>query len=180
MSLVLPMTLLAGGAGLGFALLAATEQVPAQARHHFDPVLSGALCAAGAGNSGRLLAYYQEVAAATETRPFPPPVAGAGDADDDAPLYDNLGSLSYPITTRSRTAQRYFNQGLRLAYGFNHAEAMRAFRTAQKHDPDCAMCAFGEALVLGPNINASMDAEAVAPALAAATLPPDGTTGAAA
>jgi tetratricopeptide (TPR) repeat protein len=167
MSLVLPMTLLAGGAGLGFALLAATEQAPAQAQRHFDPVLSGALCAPGAGNSGRLLAYYQKVAAATETRPFPPPVAGAGDADGDAPLYDNLGSLSYPITTRSRTAQRYFNQGLRLAYGFNHAEALRAFRTAQKHDPDCAMCAFGEALVLGPNINAPMDAEAVAPALAA-------------
>ncbi|MET0924162.1 MAG: hypothetical protein ABWY47_13575, partial [Xanthobacteraceae bacterium] len=64
-------------------------------------------------------------------------------------------------------AQRYFDQGLRLAYGFNHAEAARAFRAAQKLDPDCAMCAFGEALVLGPNINAPMDAEAVEPAMAA-------------
>jgi tetratricopeptide (TPR) repeat protein len=169
MSFVLPMTILAGGAGLGLTLLAATEQAPAQEPRYFDPVLSGALCAPGADNSRRLLAYYQKVAAATETRPFPPPAAGsdAPVADGDAPLYDNLGSLSYPITTKSPTAQRYFDQGLRLAYGFNHAEARRAFRMAQKHDPDCAMCAFGEALVLGPNINAPMDAEAVAPALAA-------------
>ena len=43
----------------------------------------------------------------------------------------------------------------------------RAFRTAQKHDPDCAMCAWGEALVLGPNINAPMEAQAVVPAIAA-------------
>ena len=56
---------------------------------------------------------------------------------------------------------------MRLAYGFNHAEARRAFRAAQQHDPDCAMCFWGEALVLGPNINAPMDAAAVAPAMAA-------------
>jgi tetratricopeptide (TPR) repeat protein len=168
MKIVLPMTILAGGTGLALALLASTEQAPAQAPRYFDPVLSGALCAPGADNSRRLLGYYQKVAAATETRPFPPPAASgdAAAADGDAPLYDNLGILSYPITTKSPTAQRYFDQGLRLAYGFNHAEAGRAFRTAQKHDPDCAMCAFGEALVLGPNINAPMDAEAVAPALA--------------
>ena len=71
------------------------------------------------------------------------------------------------MSTVSPLAQRYFDQGLRLAFAFNHAEARRAFRTAQKHDPDCAMCFWGEALVLGPNINAPMDAEAVAPALAA-------------
>ena len=64
-------------------------------------------------------------------------------------------------------AQRYFDQGLRLAYGFNHAEAERAFRTARKHDPACAMCSWGEALVLGPNINAPMQDAAVAPAIAA-------------
>ena len=113
--------------------------------------------------------YYQKVAAATETKPFPPPAATGevADAGSDAPLYDDLGTLSSPITTKSPLAQRYFDQGLRLAYGFNHAEARRAFRTAQKHDPDCAMCAWGEALVLGPNINAPMEPEAVAPALAA-------------
>lgn len=171
MSIALPMTILAGGAGLGLALLAATDRAPAaQEPRYFDPVLSGALCAPGAENSRRMLAYYQKVAAATETKPFPPPAASgaaAADTGGDAPLYDNLGILSFPITTKSPMAQRYFDQGLRLAYGFNHAEAGRAFRTAQKHDPDCAMCAFGEALVLGPNINAPMEAEAVAPALAA-------------
>jgi tetratricopeptide (TPR) repeat protein len=64
-------------------------------------------------------------------------------------------------------AQRYFDQGLRLAFGFNHAEAQRAFRAAQRHDPACAMCYWGEAFVLGPNINAPMDSAAVEPAMAA-------------
>src|SRR5262249_49533116 len=63
--------------------------------------------------------------------------------------------------------QRYFDQGLRLAYAFNHDEARRSFRKAQKLDPGCAMCAWGEALVLGPNINLPMPEEVVAPALAA-------------
>lgn len=88
-------------------------------------------------------------------------------AQDDPPLWANLGGLGYPITTSSTQAQRYFNQGLRLAYGFNHAEARRAFRKAQQLDAACAMCWWGEALVLGPNINAPMDAEANAAALTA-------------
>src|SRR5262249_3981929 len=54
------------------------------------------------------------------------------------------------------------------AYGFNHEEAQRAFRKAQKLDPECAMCFWGEALVLGPNINMPMVDAAVAPAFAAA------------
>jgi len=64
-------------------------------------------------------------------------------------------------------AQVYFDQGLRLTYAFNHEEAQRAFRKAQTLDPDCAMCFWGEALVLGPNINLPMPEEAVAPAFAA-------------
>jgi hypothetical protein len=58
--------------------------------------------------------------------------------DDDPPLYDNLGHYRYPITTNSPMAQRYFDQGLRLAYAFNHIEAWRAFRKAQQLDPKCA------------------------------------------
>jgi tetratricopeptide (TPR) repeat protein len=61
------------------------------------------------------------------------------------------------ITTTNPQAQRYFNQGLILSYGFNHAEAARSFRAAQQLDPNCAICYWGEALVLGPNINAPMD-----------------------
>jgi tetratricopeptide (TPR) repeat protein len=79
-----------------------------------------------------------------------------------------LGKHSYRISTKSRSAQQYFDQGLRLAWGFNHAEAQRAFRKAQRLDPDCAMCYWGEAYVLGPNINVPMDEKAVAPAFAAA------------
>jgi tetratricopeptide (TPR) repeat protein len=173
MSRALRITLLASSAGLGLALLlgtdlAASNQASAmQPVRFFDPVLSGALCLPDADSRRRLLGYYQKVAAATETKPFPPTGGGAAAAGSDAPLYDNLGILSFPITTNSPLAQRYFDQGLRLAFGFNHAEAGRAFRTAQKHDPDCAMCAWGEALVLGPNINAPMEADAVAPAMAA-------------
>jgi len=170
MSVGLPI--LAGGAGL--ALLAAADFVAsnpttaAQQTADFDPVLSAALCTSSPnGDHGRLLAFYQKVAAATETKPFPPTASGTDDTPGDATLYDNLGSLTHPITTKNPLAQRYFDQGLRLAYGFNHAEARHAFRTAQKHDPDCAMCAWGEALVLGPNINAPMEADAVAPAMAA-------------
>jgi len=79
-----------------------------------------------------------------------------------------LGGVTYRITTANELAQSYFNQGLRLTYAFNHSEAQRAFRQAQKLDPDCAMCFWGEALVLGPNINLPMQEDAVAPAFAAA------------
>ncbi|WP_404788022.1 hypothetical protein [Altericista sp. CCNU0014] len=81
-----------------------------------------------------------------------------------APLYEGLSAYNYPISTKNGLAQRYFNQGLLLAYGFNHAEAARSFRQAANLDPTCAMCYWGEALVLGPNINASMDKDAVSPA----------------
>lgn len=83
------------------------------------------------------------------------------------PLWDNLGSLTWKVTTKSDTAQRYFDQGLRLAYAFNHGEARRAFRAAEAADPGCAMCYWGEALVLGSNINYPMQPSAVEPAFAA-------------
>jgi tetratricopeptide (TPR) repeat protein len=79
------------------------------------------------------------------------------------PLWDNLGDLSHPITTTDEMAQRYFDQGLRLTYAFNHVEAVRAFKEAQRRDPDCAMCYWGEAFALGPNINAPMDGAAESP-----------------
>ena len=60
--------------------------------------------------------------------------------DAEPPLWNDLGSLSYPVTTKSKEAQSYFDQGLRMATNFNHAEARRAFRKAQRLDPTCAMC----------------------------------------
>lgn len=73
-----------------------------------------------------------------------------------APLFENLGNYSYPISTANSLTQRYFNQGLILAYGFNHAEALRSFQEAARLDPNCAMCYWGIAYVVGPNINAAM------------------------
>ncbi len=76
-----------------------------------------------------------------------------------APRLQNLGTHAFPVTTRSPQAQKFVNQGLRLSYGFNHAEAGRAFREAARLDPACAMAVWGQALVLGPNINVPMAPE---------------------
>jgi tetratricopeptide (TPR) repeat protein len=77
-----------------------------------------------------------------------------------APLLQGLGPHVFPVTTDSPRAQLFVDQGLNLAFGFNHAEAGRAFREAARLDPDCAMCYWGQALVLGPNINAPMAPDA--------------------
>lgn len=89
------------------------------------------------------------------------------DVERIAPLLEGMGRHTHPVTTSAPLAQRYFDQGMVLAFGFNHAEAARSFRQAQKLDPDCAMAYWGEAWVLGPNVNAPMDPESVAPAWAA-------------
>jgi len=83
------------------------------------------------------------------------------------PLYPDLTSSHFKATTTAPDAQRYFSQGLLLTYGFNHAGAVRSFREAQRLDPACAMCWWGEAVALGPNINAPMDERDRTTALAA-------------
>lgn len=129
----------------------------------FDPLLSGGIC--GPVVSAPPALFKALVRVKSETAPFQPvPMQAAGGT---VPLYANLGTLAFPISTRNPKAQAYFNQGMRLSFGFNHAEAQRAFQAAQQLDPDCAMCFWGEALVLGPNINVPMMPEANAPALAA-------------
>ena len=87
--------------------------------------------------------------------------AHAQDNQQIAPLLEGLGDYHVPITTDVPRAQRFFDQGMVLAYGFNHAEAERSFREAARLDPACAMCYWGVALVLGPNINAAMEDENV-------------------
>lgn len=74
-----------------------------------------------------------------------------------APRLQNLGKHVFPVTTKSKEAQLFINQGFNLAFAFNHAEAGRAFREAARLDPQLAMAYWGQALVLGPNINAGMD-----------------------
>jgi tetratricopeptide (TPR) repeat protein len=84
-----------------------------------------------------------------------------------ARLFDNLGNHTHMITTNDPQAQRYFNQGLILSYAFNHEEAIRSFQEATRLDPQCAMCYWGIAFALGPNINAPMADTAVPDAYAA-------------
>jgi tetratricopeptide (TPR) repeat protein len=76
-----------------------------------------------------------------------------------ATLIPGLGNYSFPITTSSPEAQRWFDQGLMLTYGFNHDAAERSYLKAAQLDPDCAMCWWGASLVLGPHVNAAMNPE---------------------
>ena len=78
-----------------------------------------------------------------------------------APLFEGMSDFSHPITTTDPFVQRYFDQGMVLAFGFNHAESVRAFKAAQALDPDCAMCFWGEALAIGPNINVTAKGKAI-------------------
>ena len=73
------------------------------------------------------------------------------------PLYTDLGTHHKAVGTRVPVAQQYFDQGLRLVYGFNHAEAIRSFTRATELDPACAMCWWGIAYAYGPHVNAGMD-----------------------
>jgi tetratricopeptide (TPR) repeat protein len=131
-------------------------------------MLDGALCTGTMATAPfRPLLLAQ---AKTEVSPAAAKAAAsaAPAAAADQPIIPGLGVRSFKITTSSKEAQHYFDQGLRLAWNFNHAEAQHAFQKAQKLDPNCAMCYWGEAYVLGPNINVPMDPNAGAPAAAAA------------
>jgi len=97
-------------------------------------------------------------------------------------LYSGLGKIDFLISTSNPEAQRYFNQGMGFAYGFNHAAAIASFKEAQRLDPECAMCWWGESLAYGPNINApltpdantlALKAIAQAQALSAKVTPPE-------
>jgi tetratricopeptide (TPR) repeat protein len=133
-----------------------------------EPVLElldpGAIAAGVCGMGGQQVSGFKPMRLALAT-----PAEAIADSAAGPPLWEGLGDLSYPITTDSDMAQRYFDQGLRLTYAFNHAEAYRAFKQAQELDPNCAMCFWGEAFVLGANINAPMDGSAVPPAFLAMT-----------
>ena len=84
-----------------------------------------------------------------------------------APIFTDLGDYGMQISSDAELAQRYFSQGLVLGYGFNHAEAFRSYKEALSQDPSCGICAWGEAYVLGPNINKPMDDSDVPAAYAA-------------
>ena len=133
-----------GGAGL-FTLAAARNieperltQVAAPVAATFPAVFDAAICSSprpSRGIAGLLRLAQVEMSPGTLPAVTPAPEF----ADSDPPLWDGLGSINYTITTANAQAQAYFNQGLRLSYAFNHDEARRAFRKAQRLDPDCAI-----------------------------------------
>ena len=93
------------------------------------------------------------------------PAVYGGTADKPgAPVFTGLGDHHHAISSKVPETQRFFDQGVNLLFGFNHAEAIRSFREAARLDPDCAMCWWGVAFALGPNINLPMQPDAVAPA----------------
>ena len=83
-----------------------------------------------------------------------------------APVLEGLGDYSMPVTCKDARTQQFFDQGIRLAYGFNHKEAARAFQEALRLDPNCAMAYWGLAFVNGPNLNAPLDEPSQTAALA--------------
>ena len=100
------------------------------------------------------------------------PDAAATDSSKPMPLLGGLAPIHYPIASQVPQVQAYFDQGLALLYGFEYETAYKSFKMAQKLDPDCAMCRWGAAMALGPNINNSdmtpKDAEEARGLLAAA------------
>ncbi|HKS29620.1 MAG TPA: hypothetical protein VJS44_17460 [Pyrinomonadaceae bacterium] len=74
-------------------------------------------------------------------------------------LLAGLGNHHHPVKTSTPMAQRFFDQGLRLVYAFNHEEAIRSFRRAAELDPQMAMAYWGIGYALGPNINLDIDPE---------------------
>jgi tetratricopeptide (TPR) repeat protein len=84
-------------------------------------------------------------------------LAQTPNSEVQTPVLEHFGTHHVPITTTSQQAQLAFDQGIRLVYAFNHAEAIRSFEEALRHDASAAMAYWGIAYALGPNINAPMD-----------------------
>lgn len=101
--------------------------------------------------------------------PMPAIYAGTPDKPG-APIFAGYGDHHHPISTTNPQAQAYFDQGVRLLFAFNHAEAIRSFREAARLDPNCAMCWWGVGFALGSNINLPIQPDAPAPAVAAVQM----------
>ncbi|MEZ5859267.1 MAG: hypothetical protein R3D28_09815 [Geminicoccaceae bacterium] len=108
---------------------------------------------------GVQLAALASPAAAVEASPGSP-----------LPILDGLGPDRLQATTRSDEARALAAQGYAWLMGFNHRLAAAYFRAAQAADPGCAICYWGEAYALGPNINDAMHADAVRPAFQAMAM----------
>jgi tetratricopeptide (TPR) repeat protein len=131
-----------------------------------------ALCLTAAALAPRLAPQARAQAAAAPTHKHYDKPAGYDQAPAPgmpiAPRLQNLGVHIFPVSTKNERTQLFINQGVNLTYGFNHGEASRAFAEAARLDPGSAMAYWGQALVLGPNINAAMNPEDEPKALALA------------
>ncbi len=74
-------------------------------------------------------------------------------------LLPGLGEVHHPVATKNSQAQQFFDQGLKLVFGFNHDEARKSFQRAAELDPELAMAWWGVSLTLGPNYNLPVDPE---------------------
>jgi tetratricopeptide (TPR) repeat protein len=87
-------------------------------------------------------------------------IAATAPVSNERPrLMSGLGEVHHPVSTKNPEAQQFFDQGLKLIYGFNHDEARRSFQRAAELDPKLAMAWWGVALTLGPNYNLPVDPE---------------------
>ena len=147
--IVRPLALVLAAGTLMSISPAPQPRYPAELMAFLDPGSRVAnLCGGKEGNGGMRAALMVSAAV----------LQAAGNPEPKSiPLYEGLGKVHFPITTSNPLAQRYFDQGLAFAYGFNHSAAIASFREAQRLDPECALCFWGEALAHGPNINAPMD-----------------------
>ncbi len=146
------------GAGIGVSQFDANKEQAAPFVHPL--AIARSLCGNGEDELASRRKFF--VRAATAYADATAPMAATTTA-----LGAPLGEMSQDITTVSPEAQAWFNRGLAHTYNFNHGEGIRSFKEAQAADPDCAMCYWGEAFAWGPNINAPMGQDAVAPAWAA-------------
>jgi tetratricopeptide (TPR) repeat protein len=131
--------------------------------------LAGCTTSAQVAESARQSALNPDWPAALGPRPIEATMnygAAPGAPMGSPPIFTDLGTHQHPVSCTPE-AQKYFDQGLRLVYAFNHDEAVRAFNEAARLDPNCAMAYWGVALALGPNINLPLDAERATAAHAA-------------
>jgi hypothetical protein len=144
-------------AGVGFE---ARERAETHAAPFLKPLaMSSSICGKRPGAEARTRAYFARIGQAfAQSGP-------AQLAPEATP--DQIGTIAYEITTKDPSAQAHFNRGLAHLWNFNHGAAVAAFKAAQAADPSCAMCFWAEGFALGPNINAMMANDAIAPAFAA-------------
>ena len=155
----LKLALALGASAAVFAGVSIHTRQP-EAAPFINPVIAATTICGGPDALAARRAFFVQAASAYAAARQTAPAASL-------PAGGKIGDIAYAVTTEIEQAQTQFNRGVAFMWNFNHAEAVKAFKAAQAADPNCAMCFWGEALALGPNINAPMAPEANAPAWAA-------------